>query len=128
MTFYGRMAATADRLLDLYGQQVTFVRTPKTIDPMDGKVTPGTALTSTVPAVVLPASKGTIQAFDNRLEDSSLAGKKLRYLKVAAKDMTFEPKSLDMLILGGQTWQVLGCTPVNPAGTPLVYGVGVVQL
>jgi len=125
---YSSLAATADRLLGEYGQAVTFTRTVKTANGVDGTVTEGTPSTSTGYAVVLPASSGTGPAFDNRLEDGSLAHRKLRFLRVAAQDMTFEPKALDAVAFEGSTWEVVGCTASNPAGTPLVYGVGVVEL
>jgi len=126
--FYDEMAATASSLLGEYGQPATFTRTPKIVDGVSGTVTDGDPTTSTANAVVLPASKGTVEAFDNRLEELSLAGKQLRYLKVAALGMDFEPASLDTCVFDGATWQVLGCTPLNPAGTALLYGMGVVKL
>lgn len=126
---YTKLAATATRLMGVYGRSVTFSRYAPTVTGTTGNVTKGTATnTSTASVVVLPASKGTIEAFDNRLESLTLAGKTIRYLKVAASSITFEPKSLDEVSMDSVTWQVLGCTPVNPAGTPLVYGVGLVKL
>lgn len=125
---YASLAATANRLIADAGRAVTFSRYSPTVDGVTGRVSKGIPVTSTANVVVLPASKGTVQAFDNRLEDLSLAGKQLRFLKVAALGMTFEPRSLDEVTFDGAAWQVLGCTPVNPAGTALVYGVGVVRL
>jgi hypothetical protein len=126
---YTKLAATASRLMGIYGRSVTFYRYAPSIVGSTGTTTKGAATnTSTASAVVLPASKGTVEAFDNRLENGSLVGRELRYIKVAAASITFEPKSLDEMSMDGSTWEVLGCTPVNPAGTPLVYGVGVAKI
>lgn len=125
---YSALAATASRLIGDAGQTVTFSRYSPEVDGITGRVIKGIPLTSLASAIVLPASSGTGPAFDNRLEELSTAGKQLRFLKVAAQGMTFEPRSLDEVTFDGSTWQVLGCTPINPAGTALVYGVGVVRL
>ena len=128
---YASMAATADRLLGTgeFGRSVTFIRPGEAIvDGIAGTSIPGTPTTSTANVVVLPASKGTIEAFDNRREALSAAHRILRYLKVAASSIDFEPLPNDQVTMDSATWQVLGCTPVNPAGTPIVYGVGLVKL
>ena len=126
---YTKLAATATRLMGIYGRSVTFNRYAPSVVGTTGVTTKGSATnTSTASVVVLPASKGTVEAFDNRLEFLTLAGKTLLYIKIAASSITFEPKSLDEVSMDSLTWQVLGCTPVNPAGTPLVYGVGLVKL
>jgi hypothetical protein len=133
------MATTADDLMGEYGKLLTFERfgAPVVNGPAGTLAKRYATETSTANAIVLPASKGTIEAFDNRREALSLAGKRLRYLKIAAKRMTFEPmpgdevcfdETSDDVSFDPVRWQVLGCTPVNPNGTPLVYGVGVVKL
>ena len=129
MTFYGNMATTATRLITKYGRQVTIKRYTPSVAGATGVVTKGAAtLTSTAWVVVLPSTKGTIEAFDNRLENGSLAGKDLRFLKVAAESVSFEPRPHDEVTMDSATWLVFGCTPINPAGTALVYGVGMVKL
>jgi len=125
---YAPLANMASTLITRFGRAVTFTRTGKTAAGVDGTVTEGTPSTSTGYAVILPSSSGSGAAFDNRLEDGSLAHRRLRFLQVAAQGMSFEPKALDAVTFDGSTWEVVGCTPVNPAGTPLVYGVGVVEL
>jgi len=129
MTFYSEMAEVADELITEFGQVITINRYAPTVVGSTGVATKGAATaTSTANAIVLPASKGTVEAFDNRRDTLLLSGRKLRYLKIASASMTFEPDPLDEAVFNSATWQVLGCTPVNPAGTPLVYGIGVVKL
>ena len=125
---YTPMAAMADRLIARFGRSLTFTRITVTSNGVAGTVTEAAPETSTGYAMILPSTEGKMQSFDSRLEDGSLAGRRMRFLRVAALGMTFEPKPLDVVSFDGSTWQVLGCTPVNPAGTPLVYGVGVVEL
>jgi hypothetical protein len=95
------------------------------IDEVTGEVTSSLAATATVNGIVLPASQGTTQAFDNRLGQANLADKTLRFVKLSPIG-GFEPLPHDELVFDGRPWEVLGCTPVNPAGTPVIYGVGAV--
>lgn len=125
-TFYEKMATKAALLLAKYGQTATF-RRYSVSSTTGGATTPTLTATVSIKVVVLPASQGTIQAFDNRREDEALATKQLRYLLVPGKGMTFEPRPDDQVTFAGKTWLLLGCTPTNPAGTPLLYGVGVVE-
>ena len=127
--FFSDMRDLAEELCGDFGQSATFTRTTMVPDGSTGGVVPsGDPLTSTVNVAVLPVESGTGPAFDNRLEELSLAKKTLRYLIVPAKGMTLEPEALDEVSFEGHLWEVLGCTPINPAGTPVIYGVGVVRL
>ena len=128
MTFYSDLASVANDLLTQYGQTVALTRTTKSTDPITGVQTDVLTTASTCSGIVLPASKGTLEAFDNRLESGSLAGKDVRFLKLAAEDLAFEPRPNDVATFASSDWLVLGCTQVNPAGTALVYGIGVVKL
>lgn len=128
MSFYSDMAATATRLLTQFGMQVTVNRYEPTVTGTTGGVeTYGPDLTSSAIAVFLPASKGTAEAFDNRLQNGSLSGQQLKFAIIAASSMTFEPVSNDEMVINEESWLVLGCTPINPAGTPLTYGCGLVK-
>lgn len=90
----------------------------------NGDVTPTLAQQATGLAfIVLPASKGSVEAFDNRRDELLMAKKILRFVKVAALGC-FEPLAMDELVFDSKKWEVLGCTPVNPSGEPLVYGIG----
>jgi hypothetical protein len=129
--FYDRMAATALRLITKYGKTttVTFNRYAPSVSAPGGTVTKGSATnTSTATVVVVPIGRGSGAAFSNRLEDGTLADQTLSQIKVAASSMTFEPKSMDEVSMDSLTWQVVGCSPINPAGTPIVYDVGLTKL
>lgn len=129
MSFYDSMADTALAKIQQFGREVQISRpTQSSSDPVTGTVVNGAPVTGTLKVLVLPASKGTIEAFDNRLQGGTLIDEKLRFILAAAKGAPFEPASLDELTFDGQTWQVLGCTPLSPAGTPLLYRIGAMRV
>ncbi|MEH6483029.1 MULTISPECIES: hypothetical protein [Pseudomonas] len=122
---YVRMQATALRLIAKYGRIVPFSRN------VDGEYDPGTGGVgeTTEPedatVVVLPASGGTVQAFDIKFDNGTLIETNIRALIIAAKDLAWMPVPGDKATFDGETWTFIGCTPVNPAGTPIVYKASV---
>lgn len=126
----------ADELLKEFGRGITISRQVPgpPLNPKEPWI-PGPPVTATytASAVVLPASKGTIEAFDNRLENGTLIDERLRYVLMSplmtrtsvAGPATIEPQSLDVLTFDGHDWTVLGCTPLNPAGVPVLFPMGV---
>ena len=128
MAFYDEMAQTALEMLQEFGAPVTFTRvTPGTYDPDTGTTTPNVTTTWAGTAAILPASAGTIEAFDVRFQDGTLIETNLRALLVAALGLTNQPKPADTVTFAdGSVWTSLGCTPLGPDGvTPLVYNVTV---
>lgn len=109
------------------GITVTVTHTPKSIEPISGRVTDGTPVTCTTLAMILAK---TLES-DNDLEPNSLTRRRVRSLKLVAKGMSFEPRALDTISWTDQKTntvqrgEILGCTPVGPDTTPIVYGVGV---
>jgi hypothetical protein len=126
------MAATAKRLMGAtgYGQTVTFYRYTPTVSSTGGGVTKNAATsTSTANAVQVPIAAGAKEwGQDKRVMAEVLASREVRFLKVSASSMTFEPAPFDEVSLAGFTWRVLGVTAINPAGTALVYSVALVKL
>jgi hypothetical protein len=125
--FYAQQAASAKRQIAKRGAPVTFAHTPTTASGAAGTVTDGVPVTTSSVAIRIPASKDTLEAFDLRSESGSLADREVAFVKVAAAGMAFAPKRGDAASFCGGSWEVLGCTPVNPAGTPIVYSVGMVR-
>lgn len=122
--FYLAMAETALKLIKEKGRSIPITRRENiSVDPVDGTVV-ATISDGLITAVVLPASKGTVEAFDNRLSDQPLSFDKIRFLLVSAADASFEPRALDELQFDGSTWEVAGCTALSPAGIPLIYKMG----
>lgn len=95
-----------------------------------GEMNPSTpALDFTGTAVILPASQGTVQAFDVRFISGTLIESKLRALLIAALGMEHEPRPGDRVTFpDGSAGTLIGCTPLNPDGeNPIIYQ-GTVQL
>ncbi len=123
--FYEEMAAVAEELLQEFGRDITVTRYgPGTSDLVTGKVERPTQLSQTLRAAVLPASQGTIQAFDVRFMDNVLASENLRFAVMSTVGSTFMPEPTDEAQFDGSTWAVLGCTPLNVDGTAVIYSVG----
>lgn len=127
--FYQRMVDTAYKLIGDKGQGITINRMGvATRGVTTGSFSESVSISwADAQAVILPASKGTIQAFDNRLDMSTLVGKQLRFALVSAKDAPFQPRSLDEVFIGGEKWLVLGCTPLSPTGADIIYKMGLVK-
>lgn len=72
-------------------------------------------------ALVMPASAGAIQAFDIRFEGGTMVESNLRSLMIEAADLEITPKPGDTVKFGGETWTLLGNTPLMPDGKTVVY-------
>lgn len=121
---YAKAQNTALALIGKFGQVTSFARiTVGTYDPVTGDPTDLSVQMDSVTVVSLPASGGTVQAFDNRFTEDLRKGK-VRFFYVAAKGMTLEPQPGDLLYFEGALWELAGATPLNPAGTPVLFTFG----
>lgn len=104
-----------------YGTQIS--------NPVTGEVVREVVADGELMGVVLPANSSTVALAerDNDLQGATLIEERTRYILAAAKGAPFEPASLDEVAFDGATWQVMGCTPLSPAGIPLVYKMGVMR-
>lgn len=103
--------------------ELTFTRHGEgNYNPETGEMESGD-ITFTGIAVILPASQGTVQAFDVRFERGTLIESTLRALLIAAHGMTHMPVPGDKVTFpDGQVGTMLGCTPLNPDGAnPIIY-------
>ena len=127
-TFWqGKQDLTYDQILAKGRSDLVLRRqTAGGYDPVEDTEVPGENLEQPIVCIVLPVSKGTVEAFDNRLEGGTLIESNLRLLKIPAKGLEFEPRAGDIVPdLEGAQWTALGSTPVNPAGIPLLFNVTV---
>lgn len=98
-------------------------RLVNTVDPVAGSATV-TATGFNLTAVVLPASKGTVEAFDIRLTEELIQGN-LRFVIAASKGALFTPNGADILSYQGKYWLLMGCTPLDPDGSgPIIFKFG----
>lgn len=126
--FYNRMAQTALALIESKGRSDLVLRreTASSYDPIEDTEVPGAMMEQPITCVVLPVSKGVVEAFDNRFEAGTLIEANMRLLKIAAADLAWEPRGGDVVPdLEGALWTVLGSTPMSPAGIPLVFNATV---
>lgn len=126
--FYDDAAQTALDLLTEFGRSRTLRRVSKTYDPVLGGTSAATYVEEGIFAAVFPLSSSArnIQAVGEHFKEDLAAGK-VRKVLVAAKDLDFEPGLLDILTLDDGTFIVQGKETLNPAGTPLLYTLIVVQ-
>ena len=126
--FYDEMADVALELIEEFGQEIVISRTTAgEYDPVTGIGGGSITETQTVLALVLPASKGTVEAFDQKLVSGTLVESNLRALKIAAKSCTWAPSPGCKVTLYGHDWSMIGVTESNPAGIPLVYSASVMR-
>ena len=134
MPNYGKTALSAFKSIKKNGLAITLSRAEilDAYDPVAGEaVNPQAAVSYNTFAVVLPATVARFRGIDNKLTDDLIL-QKARYLLAPAlcADLTamVEPIPEDRIEFSGQTWKVLGCSPLNPAGTALIYQIGVLLI
>jgi len=125
---YERIARNADKQLAKAGQSITIARYAPSRNSSTGVVTKGAATASgTANAVEIPVTQALMGTFASQCAPGTLVSKTVRALKVSAL-LGFLPQSRDEVTLAdGTVWPVVGVTPVNPAGVPIVYTVGVAK-
>jgi hypothetical protein len=125
---YIQQAATAQRLLGLKGQVMDLFRLKFDVsyDPLMPEVaTPEVLGTCKVTGVNLPASQGTIEAFDNRILQDPALRKSFRFFILAGQGLELRPQANDILKTPEGYCRVLGATPLAPdGGEPIIYNVG----
>jgi len=120
---YSKAEATALRLMDQFGETVDISRYDATYDPVSGQTSSEVSQIGAATLVSLPASSGTVSGFDNEMKEAFILGK-LRFFIVAAKDLSFLPLPGDYINFEAALWEIMGSTPLNPAGTPLLFNIG----
>ena len=125
---YAKTAANADKQLAKFGQLVTVKRYEPSRIASTGVVTKGSAtLSASAAAVEVPVTQSLMGTFSSMCAPDSLTNKRVRALKVSGL-LGFNPRAQDEVTLAdGTTWPVVGCTPVSPDGTPIVYTVGLAK-
>lgn len=119
MSLYEKLNATADRLLESFGQEINIeTKGNSDPDPVTGLGGSTVATTFTVNGLLLP--------YPDRLIDGTRIQVGDRQLIVSAAT-TYAPAVSDRPVVGGKTWAVVGVDTVSPAGTDVVYKLQVRQ-
>jgi hypothetical protein len=84
-------------------------------------------LTVSTWVVFIAVNKGNKAPFDNATEGASLVATKIRFVKLPALGLTFEPVKGDEFVISGVTYLAEGVTPIAPDGDPILYNVGLVK-
>lgn len=134
MTKYTQEILTALRLIRKKGTTIPLKRYTQAVDTVAGEETWKADFTDQrgagendepslhdLTCVVLPASKGTIEAFDIRVGPGTNIVTEFRFLLIAASGLEITPMPNDIVTIEGADWALKGATPLAPDGTPIIY-------
>lgn len=103
------------------GILATISRVISSYDETEGQQTITSIQTDPVAVVNLPASVSLSQQFENKIIEEYKKGK-VRFFYAAAKGVTFEPETGDLLFFKSKVWELAGSTSLDPDGTtPILY-------
>jgi hypothetical protein len=116
--FYDRMASTALRLIEQFGQTITLRDTvPGEYDPVTGSQTPDVEVDQPAQAILQDYA---LQPSGMSYAEGTVIKQGDKKILVAAQGLT-PPQLTTTVIADGATWTVVNIKEINPAGTPLVY-------
>lgn len=116
--FYDRMASTALRLIERFGQTVTLRDiVPGEYDPVTGAQTPDVEANQPAQAILQDYA---LQQSGMSYADGTVIKQGDKKILVAAQGIT-QPQLTTTVIADGATWTIVNIKEINPAGTPLVY-------
>jgi len=121
---YTEAQADAAFLLAEFGAPVDVTRVVSSYDELEGVETVTEVTTVAVQGVTLPAAGNSITQFDNAIVEDYRKGK-VRIFMVSAVGLTFEPEAGDLFTADGKIWDVLGVTPLAPAGVVVLHTLAV---
>jgi hypothetical protein len=117
--FYDRMAATALRLIERFGQTATLTEvTAGEYDPVTGIDSEPVTLTQPGQVILLDY---TVQEAGIINAAGSLVQQGDKKIMLAAKGLEWPPMMTTAILADGLTWTIVNIKSTNPAGTPLVY-------
>lgn len=123
---YQAVIEEAKVTIDEFGVDFVMKRYSSGGNPVAGTATKTLEATQTLAGVILPASQGTLEAFDVRFITAEiLASKDVRFVILSALGHTFVPGPMDEVDFQGAVWQVMGCTPLNVTGEDaVIFSIG----
>lgn len=113
MTFdYATSKATADRLIERFGQAVTLKRPTNT----------GTSYNPTV-SWASHAGRAVVLNYDNRDVDGTRVLATDKRVMLSKASLSIEPGPQDRLVIGGVEHGIVSVMPLAPGGTTLLYEI-----
>ena len=122
--FYTGLANTANSLLKDKGQDVTVARKVKSYDPITAETTVTSSFSQTLNGAVFSKSSSN---FDTSLQEEKIKGNRKSVL-LSTVGSTFVPEIDDEVSFDNELWKAYGVTKLSPAGTNVIYKVGVMFL
>ncbi len=113
---YSGVIQSADALIAKFGQTMTLRRTASSFDPNTL-----TSSSTTNSYEVVGVDLALTRTADTSMASGTLVEENRRKVLLAAKDLPINPKSGDDLVIGSETWSVVGATPTRPAGKAIVH-------
>ncbi|MBE0563577.1 hypothetical protein JQC79_19360 [Ochrobactrum anthropi] len=107
---YARSVATANRLIDKFGQTGAIRRTETSGDPWN----PGTSDTD-YPCTLVALD------YDQKDVDGTLIKSTDKKVYVAIKGLAIQPTTTDKVIIGGVVSTIVEAKPLNPAGIIVLF-------
>ena len=124
---YAASAANALNLITKFGRDVQILRASgRTKNRVTGAATGGSDLTGTIKAAILPATASNIKDLDGKYAEEMIRGN-VRFVIAEAVNVPYVPATGDRLKFDAEEWESVGVTPINPAGTAVIYKMGIVK-
>lgn len=122
--FYSGLSNTADALLKDKGQSITVVREVESYDPITAESVTSAIGNQTLNGAIFSKSASS---YDRQLEEEKIYGE-TKTVILSTKDSTFTPEINDKLNIGGYQYLTYGVSKLSPAGTDVIYKLGVMLL
>jgi len=113
---YAALMSTADQLVGKFGQSMTLNRTTTDFDP-DTLISSSNVTSYAVNGIDLALTRTA----DNAMANDTLVEENRRKVVLSAESFSIRPKSGDELIIGSDSWTIVGATTSQPAGEPIVH-------
>lgn len=126
-TFYDNLAKTAKNLIADKGLSVVITRDYNTSNPINGLYNDAetASLSGSFSLISPPANSSKTGSFDNSLKDmESMVFSQIKFAVVSAYQAPFVIEPGDKCNFGGVDYLIYGVNKVSPAGTDIVYQIG----
>ena len=124
---YAASQQTALRLITNFGRDVKILRSSGgTKNKVTGAITGAADKVGTLKAAILPASAENINDLDGKYAEQMIRGN-VRFVIAAAINVPYAPRTGDRIKFDNEEWESVGVTPIEPAGTSVIYKMGIVK-
>ena len=121
---YARIAANAAVSIKNAGAVIPVYRENRTFDPATSKNTEAAPTTGEIIGVVLPAGRNPFVRTDEQYREELLRGS-IRMILAAEVGATLNVQQGDFATFDGADWEILGVTPLSPAGVNIINKIAV---